>query len=79
MQQLLAMFAIMFGSGVSRRIKINRTYFTLSVVDKGSNGAVSRFSWAQAVALYLQVKAGQPGTWDLRVGADVWEVSLSAA
>jgi hypothetical protein len=51
--------------------------YTVTITDTGANAPVTRFTFAAAVQIAGAIYAGGQGTFSLRVGRDVYSISLT--
>jgi hypothetical protein len=52
-------------------------HFSVSVVDKGTNVKPTGFNFSAALLIAAAVTSGSPGVIDVRVGSDVYEITIT--
>lgn len=77
MNYLSLLFQIYASCSVDFYPTIRGTKLHVVIVDKGSQGNPSGFNLGAASAIASQILTGQPGVFDVRGGADVFEVTIS--
>lgn len=56
---------------------VGTQHLSLAVVDLGSGGVITHFNFNQALALAGLIIAGTPGQFEFRLGADVYQATLT--